>query len=229
MKKNTLLETLEVRQANERYILSVNQEIEAYLTRLKQRAQKAEKTVTESNYEYFSKDATYARYAYRLYEIDKWIRAVCLAKMKSFYLYFTFGKYKGRIVQDIINLDKSYCEWFVHEVRGNDFNTLKILDYLSKCLYYGEQTAILGLPGGINIKYYKYWLINPQEIFEIIISEIPEIMKKEAVKDKDYILSEIFPYKETRHNSYSNSNFDCDGMTPWEEMMSDVIDYGDLC
>lgn len=225
----TIDQPLKVKQANERYILSVDQEIEGYLTKLKQRAQEAEKIVNASNYEYFSKDTTYARYAYRLYEIDKWIRAVCLTKMKSFYLYFTFGKYKGRIVQDILNEDKSYCEWFVHQVRGNDFNTLKILDYLSKCLYYGEQTAILGLPGGINIKFYRYWLVNPEEIFELVISEIPKIMKKEAKEDKDYILGEIFPYKEIRHNSYSNSDFDCGGMTPWEEQMCDVIDYGDLC
>ena len=225
----TVQETLEVKQANERYNLSVNQEIETYVIKLKEKAQQAEKTVTASNYEYFSKDTTYARYAYRLYEIDKWIRAVCLSKMKSFYLYFTFGKYKGRIVQDILNLDKNYCEWFVHEVRGNDFNTLKILDYLSKCLYYGEQTAILGLPGGINIKYYKYWLTNPQEIFEIVISEIPEIMKKEAREDKDYILSEIFPYTQNKSRTNNSVEFDCGGMTPWEEQMSDVIDYGDLC
>ena len=225
----TVDEPLEIKQANERYILSINQEIQGHLTRLKQRAQEAEKIVNASSYEYFSKDTTYARYAYRLYEIDKWIRAVCLTKMKSFYLYFTFGKYKGRIVQDILNLDKNYCEWFVHEVRGNDFNTLKILDYLSKCLYHGEQTAILGLPGGVNIKYYKYWLIDPQEIFELVVSEIPQIMKKEAREDKDYILGEIFPYVQNKSRTNNSVEFDCGGMTPWEEVMSDVIDYGDLC
>ena len=45
-------------------------------------------------------------------------------------LYFEFGKYKNRIVQDIVNEDPEYCKWFVNSIRGEDLNTLKICNYL---------------------------------------------------------------------------------------------------
>lgn len=47
-------------------------------------------------------------------------------------LYFYFGKYKGRIVQNIYEEDKQYCEWFKNNVVGNDYNTLVIIDYIVK-------------------------------------------------------------------------------------------------
>ena len=46
-------------------------------------------------------------------------------------LYFEFGKYKNRIVQDIFEQDQNYCAWFVNVIRGEDLNTLKILNYLN--------------------------------------------------------------------------------------------------
>ena len=55
-------------------------------------------------------------------------------KMKPNALYFTFGKYKGRIVQDILMEDTDYCEWFSENICGRDFNTLKILDLIHKTL-----------------------------------------------------------------------------------------------
>lgn len=220
---------LKVKQANERYELSVNQKIEEYVSKLEEKVQKVIR-LSSNGHEYWSKTVTMIRHEYGLNQIALWIRAVILAKMDSYYLYFTFGKYKGRIVQDILEEDESYCHWFLHEVRGNDFNTLKILDYLSKCIFYGQQTVILDMPWGVQMQYYKYWLGDPDTIFEEVISELPDKIAKEAREDKDFIL-EFFSYSGCKSKSYNikSSDLDCGGMSPWEEMMSDVIDYGDLC
>lgn len=149
------LEKLDVKQANEKYIMSVNHKIEKYLTELKKKAYKVEKYASERGDGYFSKTMTNLRYKYNLNEIPKWIRAVIFTKMESYYLYFDFGKYKGRIVQDILKEDESYCAWFLHEVIGKDFNTLKILDYLSKVFYHGLQTEFFDLPNQVRFKWYE--------------------------------------------------------------------------
>lgn len=56
--------------------------------------------------------------------------------------YFTFGRYAGRIVQDIIEEDFSYCRWFKDNVIGIDYYTLKAIDYFHKlsegCIYYDK-------------------------------------------------------------------------------------------
>ena len=47
-------------------------------------------------------------------------------------LYFTFGKYKGRIVQDIMSRDKGYCDWLTRSVISNKNDILTILDFINK-------------------------------------------------------------------------------------------------
>lgn len=57
-----------------------------------------------------------------------------LALVADYPLWFPFGKYKDRIVQDILEQDKDYCIWFVNVIRGEDEQTLKILNYLNHVL-----------------------------------------------------------------------------------------------
>lgn len=222
------LEELDVKQANEKYIMSVNHKIEKHLTELKKKAYEVEKSASEHGYGYFSKTMTYLRYKYNLNEIPKWIRAVIFTKMESCYLYFDFGKYKGRIVQDILKEDENYCAWFLHEVIGKDFNTLKILDYLSKVFYHGLQTEFFGLPAQVRFKYYKYWLKDPSKVFYEVLKEIPEKVAQEALKDKNYIL-ETFSFSKKKSSTSNSSDFDCGYLSDYDEMMYDIIDYGDLC
>lgn len=47
-------------------------------------------------------------------------------------MYFTFGKYRGMLVDAVLQENKDYCKWFVYNVRGRDLKTLRILDYLNK-------------------------------------------------------------------------------------------------
>lgn len=47
-------------------------------------------------------------------------------------MYFTFGKHRGEVVQDIIEEDQSYCHWFSDNVVGEDLKTLQILDFIHK-------------------------------------------------------------------------------------------------
>ena len=172
-------EPLEVRQANEKYLMNVKHE---------------EETLCEN----LQKHPT---------SWDSLERLEDLIKLRlNTPLYFSFGKYKGRIVQDILQQDRDYCDWFLDNIRGTDFNTLKILDYLYKKLHHID-----------------YWLGSVQdEIFRVKL-EYPKLEKHQEK------LKEFFSYKKKKHyGGYNSSDFDCGYMTDWEEQMTDVIDYGDL-
>lgn len=211
--------TFEVTQANEKYLFSIKQEEDKLIYGLKESIEYVKNLLKKHDYAIdgheYSRHCTDLQYLMNRYTEWHWgtditnsfnSRLSQLLSWRTKYvdcLYFTFGKYKGRIVQDIVNEDRNYCSWFSNNVVGRDFNTLKILDFLHKQLNgfpYVEKSG-------------------KQELESILQEYIPAewhsyIDKEEVLGTKKYI--------------------GCDsigdvGMSPWEEMMTDVIDYGDLC
>lgn len=101
-------------------------------------------------------------------------------------LYFTFGKYKGRIVQDIMEKDKEYCDWFANNIIPNNQETLIILDLINK---YGE----------------RYTVSNPLQELKNIFKNDLEIELKED--DNKYLKKLFFnlycKYKSSGYSDYS--------------------------
>lgn len=100
-------------------------------------------------------------------------------------LYFTFGIYKGRIVQDIMEKDKEYCDWFANNIISNNQETLIILDLINKN---GE----------------RYTVSNPLQELKNIFKNDLEIELKE---DDNKYLKELFfnLYCEYKSSGYSYS------------------------
>jgi len=119
-------------------------------------------------------------------------------------LYFPFGKYKGRIVQDVLKEDKSYCKWFSENIIGKDYNTLKILDFLHKKL---EDLPYIDKD-------------RKQELNRILKDYVPQEWQKDIVKEKLLTTNKYYG---------SSSNYDDSYYDDPNDWMSDVIDYGDLC
>lgn len=101
-------------------------------------------------------------------------------------LYFTFGKYKGRIVQDIIEKDKEYCDWFADNIVSNNQEILVIIDLINKI---GE----------------RYTVSNPIQELKNIFKNDLEIELKED--DNKYITKLFFnlysKYKSGGYSDYS--------------------------
>lgn len=133
---------LEIKQANERYLFKLKQEEETLLYDLQQAIDYNK--VSAAN---LANGLEGHYYSHNGFDIEYILNGTWMGKdiycpleeyiefkMQADVLYFTFGKYKGRIVQDIVVQDKDYCEWFSENVCGRDLNTLKILDFLHKAL-----------------------------------------------------------------------------------------------
>ena len=198
----------ENQQKNEKFLFDLKQKEEKYKHDLEFCIKRTTKLLEDtkvqysnkkSNLQYFMSNSSCFQGTSCLYfHIKDYIKYLM---SKTEILYFTFGKYEGRIVQDIINEDKEYCKWFSENVIGKDLNTLKILDYLHKTL--------LGKPYCNRTKKDCY-----HEVLQYVpMKWIPEIDEEEILETK----------------KCSNSIEDCSYMTPWEEQMYDVLDYGDFC
>lgn len=168
---------LKVKQANEKYLLNKKHELEECIEDMKE------------------------SYAFEI-SLKKALKII-LDKP----LYFSFGKYKDRIVQDILQQDEDYCIWFRDNVRGKNFEDLQIIDYLVKKLNNDD-----------------YWLGSPQVELENLIKQYNLKIKSLS---KNYILEE-FSYT-TKSSGYNSSDFNGRYMSDWEEQMYEIYDYGDLC
>lgn len=102
-------------------------------------------------------------------------------------LYFSFGKYKGRIVQDIMEKDKGYCYWFVRNVISDNQETLRILDFISK-----------------NGK--RYTVSNPlQELKNIFKNDLKIELKEDGDKRPARVFSELYhEYGSIGYSEYSD-------------------------
>ena len=133
---------LKVKQANDRYLFEYKQQEELLLYELQQVIEhnktivnKLQDVFETHNYSNKGADIKYVLSgAYKGKDLYGPLERYIQFKMKPNALYFTFGKYKGRIVQDILMEDVDYCEWFSENICGRDLNTLKILDLIHKTL-----------------------------------------------------------------------------------------------
>ena len=131
---------LETKQANERYLFKLKQEEETLLYDLQQAIDYNK--ISVANLDDALEGHCYSNNGFDIEYVlnGTWkgkdiycpLEEYIEFKMQADVLYFTFGKYKGRIVQDILVQDRDYCEWFSENVCGRDLNTLKILDFLHK-------------------------------------------------------------------------------------------------
>lgn len=150
------------------------------------------------------------------------------ALLRNDKLFFDFGKYKGRIVQDIYEKDRNYCKWFLDNVQGRTPRTLQVIDFISK-----------------KERGKAYTLTNPVSLYNRIIKEY-SLEKYDEWIDKDFILSEyINNYrKEENKESFSvvdewDSSSSCtrgdfyegENSAFWNSMIDveDIVDYEDLC
>lgn len=85
---------------------------------------------------------------------------------------FPNGKYRGRIVQQILELDPHYCAWYRDNVIAQTEEHLKLLDYISKSLAgvlyvtdINKINAQLDLYNILPTDWVKY--VNLKDIFEI--------------------------------------------------------------
>ena len=133
---------LKVKQANDRYLFDHTQQEELLLYELQQVIEhnkaivnKLQDVYETHNYSNNGADIKYILSgAYKGKDLYGPLERYIEFKMKPDALYFMFGKYKGRIVQDVLTEDIDYCKWFSENVCGRDFNTLKILDLIHKTL-----------------------------------------------------------------------------------------------
>lgn len=201
---------LEINQANERYLFNVKQE-EKVTYKFQKALDYATEMVPKLKYgmdgHYYSRNLSDMYSLLKGYYddgpdlIDK-IKELLEFRMTPDPLYFTFGKYKGRIVQDVLEDDIAYCEWFSKNVCGKDLNTLTILDFLHK-----------------ELNGYKYNIKNKKlQLDRILFSYVPQTWHKYV--DKEEILGT---------KRYTTSTSIEDYYDDRDDWMSDVLDYGDLC
>lgn len=91
--------------------------------------------------------------------LDTWTQ--CIKFMSDEPLYFEFGKYKNRIVQDVFEQDEQYCIWFIKTIRGEDLNTLKILNYLNHVMS-GRDCYTLN-PYDVGLQFFMK-VLTPEEL-----------------------------------------------------------------
>lgn len=157
-----------------------------------------------------------------------YIRNLMDAILRNDKLYFAFGKYKGRIVQDIYKRDEAYCKWFMNNVQGKNLNDLKIIDYINK-----------------KDRNKAYCISDPIKLYNKIIKEY-NLSQYEEYINKDEILStyinDYYKNKETNCaelnkttccESHTKGNF-YDGQENsafWNSMIDveDIVDECDLC
>lgn len=81
----------------------------------------------------------YQKMLSELNDPDKVIaKMVEISSQPFLYKHFTFGKYKGRKINEIVQLDKSYLEWLMREKLKNRENEEE--DWLYTLNYYLEQS-----------------------------------------------------------------------------------------
>lgn len=202
---------------NQKYLLPIDQKREELISNLEKSISFVNKRIIENkdrpenwysrnmtNLQYFMNECTVHNLnTYYSDSLLDRIKELLEFEMQPTILYFSFGKYKDRIVQDILQEDKDYCKWFSENVVGKDFNTLKILDFLHKTL--------------INVKYIDK---DQKIILDIIIrSYVPKEWRSSI--DIEYILDRSKANLD-KHLSYPS-------MTPWEEDMMEIWGYGDFC
>ena len=205
----TIDKEFQIQQLNDKYIFNLKQEELKLIHVLQKSIDKAKKEIkqyADKPNGIISEDKTNLECIINKDHLIDSIKDLLKFKMKQDLLIFTFGKYKGRIVQDIINEDRTYCEWFSNNIIGKDFNTLKILDYIHKTLI-----ARVGDP--------EYTDKNkPQELDQILLTLLPKEWYNQI--DKQQIL-------ETKKSK--GIIYDEPYLTPWEEAMYEIYDYGDFC
>ena len=202
---------LETKQANDKYIFGIKQQEEKILCKFQKAldyvTQKVPKLKEGMDGHHYSRNFSDMYSLLKGYYSDgpdliERMKELLEFKMTPDLLYFTFGKYKDRIVQDVLQEDRKYCKWFSNNVCGKDLPTLTILDYLHK--------ELSGLD--YNIKSKKFVLQD------ILLTYIP--MEWHKYIDKEEILG-------TKHyNDCSFPDYYYDDRDDW---MFDVLDYGDLC
>lgn len=184
---------LKVKQANDKYLFNVNQELEEIMENLK--------------------DAFAKHWGI---EIEKWCLKYIFTIQKLQCLYFPFGKYKGRIVQDIVSKDKDYCEWFLKRVYGKNEQTLKILDYLNKAITFGN---------------YDYMFIDLNTCLmnlETTFVKLDEKSQRDWKHNKDMIKMDYNYKKGIRSSSSSYNDFE-GGSDIADDWMCEVYNYEDFC
>lgn len=158
------------------------------------------------------------------YNIEKYLHQYITFLMEENFLTFTFGKYKDMYVDIILEQDRDYCEWFVNNIRGTDFNTLKILDYLNKKI------------NGRTTEQQKYYFKRFDEVWFEVLKIVPECWKS-YIQDLYKQFKEKFSYiqpKSKGSSYYSKDELDVGGYD--DDCCNEfcyyayyVVDYGDLC
>lgn len=131
-------------------------------------------------------------------------------------LMFTFGKYKGYYVDMILHSDKKYCEWFINNIHGIDFNTLKILDYFCKIFYVKDKYTS------------RYYFDEPNKILTNVKQYVDPLYHKFI--DDAYLLDK-FTYRRPRKD-YPWFDGNCGDEMPdlrsYEDDNSEFCYYGDM-
>lgn len=134
-------------------------------------------------------------------------------------MYFTFGKYKGMLVDAVLQENKDYCKWFVYNVRGRDLKTLRILDYLNKKVNgRGEYET-------------RYYFRSFETVWSVALKKLPEkwLEPVQSIKEE---FSKNFGYTPPKYSSCSSYDIGSIGyednscFSYWGDT---VVDYGDLC
>ena len=140
-------------------------------------------------------------------------------------MYFTFGKYRGMLVDAVLQENKDYCKWFVYNVRGRDLKTLRILDYLNKKVNGRDEYET------------RYYFRSFETVWPVVLKKLPEKWL-EPVQNIKEDLSKNFGYTPPKSYSYSSCSYydvsdigsigyeDNSCFSYWGDTL---VDYGDLC
>ena len=142
-------EVIQVRRLNAAFLEKQAKKYEYILTLLRTLVQTITKEIEKfKSVGKYNKALCLYMYGYRLdgYTLIDCLRLAIYYSVIPDPFYFTFGRYAGRIVQDIIEEDFSYCEWFKDNVIGIDYYSLKAVDYFHKLskrhIYYDKNIYI---------------------------------------------------------------------------------------
>lgn len=206
------IDALKVAQENEKYMLCLRQE----LARCKLELEEALEKVNQNLEEIEDSDLGDL---YSLYSINFYVTKVLEAFLDTQVLYFPFGKYKGRIVQDVLEKDLSYCTWFSKNVRGTDIGTLQLLDFLCKKLH-----------GETEIEK-RYYTVSVRDTLDMIILNHIPLNGRNSINTESIL--EKFSYKAPKGSYSKNYGYFSDDMSVDEGSFfyygDCVVDYGDLC
>ena len=162
----------EVNQANEKYQFEKKQEKDSLQRKLEVEINKL-LSKTKNSKKLTGYSSTHDHFVEAFREYMKFILNTCSLK-------FTFGKYTGYYVDIILREDIEYCEWFSENVRGQDLNTLKILDYIHKkllhkpCYGVSIETAFMLVKKIVPINFLDYLDKNKKDILEPLQYEQPK-------------------------------------------------------